>query len=90
MASGPRRPGFYLGVLVTGFILGGFLNALVKAVLPDSVAKQVFTFTASASAGPVSLDLLVFSLTVGPFAVNVSPLAILGVVIAYLIARSLF
>jgi len=90
MASGPRRPGFYLGVLVTGFILGGFLNALVKAVIPDSVAKQVFTFTASASAGPVSLDLLVFSLTVGPFAVNVSPLAILGVVIAYLIARSLF
>lgn len=90
MASGPRRPGFYLGVLVTGFVLGGFLNALVKAVMPDSVAKQVFTFTASASAGPVSLDLLVFSLTVGPFAVNVSPLAILGVVIAYLIARSLF
>jgi len=90
MASGPRRPGFYLGVLVTGFVLGGFLNALVKAVMPDSVAKQVFTFTASASAGPVSLDLLVVSLTVGPFAVNVSPLAILGVVIAYLIARSLF
>jgi hypothetical protein len=90
MASGPRRPGFYLGVLVTGFVLGGFLNAMVKAVMPDSVAKQVFTFTASASAGPVSLDLLVFSLTVGPFAVNVSPLAILGVVIAYLIARSLF
>ncbi len=90
MASGPRRPGFYLGVLVTGFVLGGFLNAMVKAVMPDSVAKQVFTFTASASVGPVSLDLLVFSLTVGPFAVNVSPLAILGVVIAYLIARSLF
>jgi hypothetical protein len=90
MASGPRRPGFYLGVLVTGFVLGGFLNALVQAVMPDSVAKQVFTFTASASAGPVSLDLLVFSLTVGPFAVNVSPLAILGVVIAYLVARSLF
>ncbi len=90
MATGPRRPGFYLGVLVTGFILGGFLNALVKEVIPDSVAKQVFTFTASASAGPVSLNLLVFSLTLGPFAVNVSPLAILGVIVAYLIARSLF
>ena len=70
--------------------MGGFLNALVKAVMPDSVAKQVFTFTASASVGPVSLDLLVFSFTLGPFAVNVSPLAILGVLIAYLIARSLF
>jgi hypothetical protein len=90
MASGPRRPLFHLGVLITGFILGGFLNALVKAVMPDSVAKQVFTYTASASVGPVSLDLLVFSFTLGPFAVNVSPLAILGVLIAYLIARSLF
>lgn len=90
MASGPRRPLFHLGVLASGFILGGFLNALVQAVMPDSVAKQVFTFTASGSIGPVSLDLLVFSLTLGPFAVNVSPLAILGVVIAYLIARSLF
>lgn len=90
MASGPRRPGFYLAVLVAGFIFGGFLNAIVKAMLPDSVAKQVFTFTASASVGPVSLDLLVVSLTLGPFAVNVSPLAILGVVVAYWIARSLF
>jgi hypothetical protein len=90
MASGPRRPMFHLGVLTAGFVLGGFLNALVKAVMPDSVAKQVFTFTASASLGPVSLNLLVVSLTLGPFAVNVSPLAILGVIIAYLIARSLF
>ena len=90
MASGPRRPLFHLGVLIAGFVLGGFLNALVKAVMPDSVAKQVFTFTASASVGPLSLDLLVFSFTLGPFAVNVSPLAILGVLIAYLIARSLF
>jgi hypothetical protein len=90
MATGPRRPGFYVGVLLAGFIFGGFLNALVQAVMPDSVARQVFTFTASASAGPVSLNLLVFSLTLGPFAVNVSPLAILGVIIAYLIARTLF
>ena len=90
MASGPRRPLFHLGVLIAGFILGGFLNALVTAVMPDSVAKHVFTYTASASVGPVSLDLLVFSFTLGPFAVNVSPLAILGVLIAYLIARSLF
>ena len=71
-------------------MLGGVLNALVKTVMPDSVAKQVFTFSASASVGPVSLDLLVFSFTLGPFAMNVTPLAILGVIVAYLIARSLF
>ncbi len=90
MASGPRRPLFHLGVLIAGFVLGGFLNGLVKAFLPDSVAKQVFTYTTSPSVGPVSLDLLVLSFTLGPVAVNVSPLAIIGVLIAYLIARSLF
>ena len=90
MATGPRRPMFHLGVLVAGFVLGGFLNALVKAVMPDSVARQVFTYTTSPSVGPFSLDLLVLSFTLGPFAVNVSPLAIIGVIIAYLIARSLF
>ena len=26
MPSGPRRPGFYLGVLIAGFVAGGALN----------------------------------------------------------------
>ena len=33
MANVPRRPLFYLGVLSTGFVLGGFLNALLRRVL---------------------------------------------------------
>ncbi|TFG51600.1 MAG: DUF4321 domain-containing protein [Gemmatimonadales bacterium] len=90
MRPGPRRPMFHLGALTAGFVLGGFLNAMARAVLPDSVAKQVFTFTASGSIGPFSIDLLVLSFTLGPVAVNVSPLAILGILCAYLIARSLF
>lgn len=90
MRPGPRRPLFHLGVLAVGFVVGGFLNALARAVLPDSVAKQVFTFTAGGSIGPFSIDLLVLSFTLGPVAVNVSPLALLGIVLAYLVARSLF
>jgi hypothetical protein len=90
MRPGPRRPLFHLGVLAVGFVIGGFLNAMARAVLPDSVAKQVFTFTAAGSLGPLSIDLLVLSFTLGPVAVQVSPLAILGIIGAYLIARSLF
>ena len=90
MRPGPRRPLFHLGVLAVGFVVGGFLNAMARAVLPDSVAKQVFTFTAGGSLGPVSIDLLVLSFTLGPVTVQVSPLAILGILCAYLIARSLF
>ena len=90
MASGPSRPGFYLGVLVAGFIVGGFLTALIRAVVPDSVAKTVFTATWSPSIGPVSIDLLVINLTLGPLGLHVSLLALVGVLVAYLIARSLF
>jgi hypothetical protein len=90
MASGPRRPGFYLGVLVSGFIVGGFLTALLQRFLPESAAKDFFTMAATATIGPVSLDLLVVSFTLGPIGLHVSVLSLVGVAIAYLIARSLF
>ncbi|HXE57133.1 MAG TPA: DUF4321 domain-containing protein [Gemmatimonadales bacterium] len=86
----PRRPGFYLGVLIAGFIAGGFLTALLKRFLPDSAAKDVFTYAVTASLGPVSVDLLVINLTLGPLGLQVSALSLLGVIVAYLIARSLF
>ena len=90
MAAGPRRPAFYLGVLTAGFLTGGFLTALLREFLPDSVAKEVFTYTVSPSIGPVSLNLLVVDLTLGPLGLHVSILSLLGVVLAYLVARSLF
>ena len=90
MAYGPRRPLFYLGVLATGFVLGGLLNALLRRFLPQGPAKEVFTFSLTTTVGPVHLDLLVVSLTLGPIGIDVSVMAILGVAIAYFVARSLF
>lgn len=90
MAVGPRRPGFYLGVLITGFIVGGFLNGLLKAWMPESAAKTFFTSTWTPTVGPVSADLLVLNFTLGPVGLHVSLLSLIGVVLAYLIARSLF
>jgi hypothetical protein len=90
MASGPHRPGFYLGVLIAGFVAGGFLTAFLRQWLPDSAAKEVFTTTATPSFGPVSMDLLVINFTLGPIGLHVSVLSLIGVVAAYLIARSLF
>ncbi|MBA3344320.1 MAG: DUF4321 domain-containing protein [Gemmatimonadales bacterium] len=90
MASGPHRPGFYVGVLIAGFIGGGALTALLRQTLPESAARTFFTSTWTASFGPVSADLLVISFTLGPVGLHVSLLSLLGVVVAYLIARSLF
>ena len=90
MASGPRRPGFYLGVLLTGFILGGFLAAFLRRWLPDGAPKEIFTSAWTPTFGPVSADLLGLNFTLGPIGLHVTVLSFLGVLIAYLIARSLF
>ena len=90
MATGPHRPGVYIGVLVVGFIAGGGLTALLRQTLPESAARTFFTSTWTASFGPVSADLLVVNFVLGPIGLHVSLLSLIGVLVAYLIARSLF
>jgi len=90
MANVPRRPMFYLGILSSGFVLGGFLHALLRRVLPAGAPKEVLTFAVSPQIGPFSVDLLVLSFTIGPVVITVSVMAVVGVVLAYLLARSLF
>lgn len=90
MARGPRRPLFYLGVLGSGFVLGGFVHVLLRRFLPQGAAKEFFTTAVTPTFGPVHLDLLVLSITLGPIGLDVSLLSVLGVVVAYFVARSLF
>jgi hypothetical protein len=90
MPSGPRRPRFYLGVLLVGFLLGGFLNAFLKSVLPDSPTKTFFTFSVTPEFGPVPINLLVVHFTIGPVGLELSLMSLIGVALAYLVAKSLF
>jgi hypothetical protein len=86
----PHRPRFYLGVLVIGFIVGGMLTSLLRQTLPDSAARSFLTSTWTPTFGPVSMDVLVVDFTLGPIGLHVSVLSLVGVLVAYLIARSLF
>lgn len=90
MASSTRRSGFYLAVLAVGFLLGGFLAALLERFLPESAARSFFTFAVTPTVGPVSVNLLVVSFTLGPVGLHVTLLSLLGVAVAYYAARSLF
>lgn len=90
MALGPRRPAYYISVLALGFVFGGFLSALLKLFLPEGPAKDFFTFTQTVALGPVSLNLLIFSVTLGPLTLQISLLGLVGIAVAYLLARSLF
>jgi hypothetical protein len=77
-------------VLTIGFVLGGFLSALLKRFLPAGPAKEFFTWTVAPTVGPVHLDLVILQMTLGPVGLQVSLLGLVGIVIAYLIARTLF
>ncbi len=90
MSIGPRRGSFYVSVLAIGFVVGGFLSALMDRFLPQGPAKEFFTWTVSPSIGPFHINLLVVNMTLGPIGLQVSLLALVGVILAYLIARSLF
>ena len=90
MAHVPRRPLFYLAVLGSGFVLGGLLSSFLHRFMPEGAPRDVLTYAVTAHLGPVTLDLLVLSFTIGPLGINVSVLAVVGVVLAYLLARSLF
>ena len=85
-----RPPRFYVIVLATGFITGGLLTQVARRFMPPGAVKQFLTAGVTPSVGPLSLDLVILKLAVGPVAIDVSLLSFLGVVIAYLIARSLF
>ncbi len=90
MSIGPRRASFYVSVLAIGFVVGGFLSALMDRFLPQGPAKEIFTATVTPSIGPFHINLLVVNMTLGPIGLQVSLLALVGVILAYLIARSLF
>jgi Domain of unknown function (DUF4321) len=92
MARGPskHRPVFHLLVLASGFVAGGLLTQVARRFLPAGAVKEFLTTPVTPSFGPLPIDLIILKFAVGPVALDVSLLSLLGVLIAYLIARSLF
>jgi hypothetical protein len=92
MATGPskHRPVFHLLVLASGFISGGLLTQIARRFLPAGAVKEFLTTGVTPAIGPLPVDLIILKFAVGPVALDVSLLSLLGVLIAYLIARSLF
>jgi hypothetical protein len=77
-------------VLAIGFIVGGLLTQVARKFLPAGSAKEFFTTGVTPSVGPITLDLVILKFALGPIAIDVSLLSLVGVLVAYLIARSLF
>ena len=88
--SSKHRPGFHLLVLTIGFIVGGFLNYFSRKWLPAGAVKEFLTTGVTPSIDAISINLIIVRFALGPVALDVSLLSLAGVLVAYLIARSLF
>ncbi len=88
--SSRHRPGFHAVVLAVGFVAGGLMQAAARQWLPSGAVKEFLTTAVTPSIGQLQLDLVILKFGLGPIALDVSLLSLVGVLVAYLIARSLF
>lgn len=88
--SAKHRPGFHLIVLAVGFVVGGFMTQFARVWLPSGAVKEFLTTGVTPAIGPLTLDMVILKFGLGPIALDVSLLSLVGVLVAYLIARSLF
>ena len=88
--SSKHRPGFHGVVLAIGFVVGGVVTQVARRFLPPGAVKEFLTTGLTPSVGPLTIDLLILKFSLGPVLIDVSLLSLVGVLIAYLIARSLF
>jgi hypothetical protein len=88
--SAKHRPGYHAIILAIGFVVGGFLTQFGRLFLPSGAVKEFLTTGVTPSIGTLSIDLVIIKFGLGPIALDVSLLSLVGVLAAYLIARSLF
>lgn len=87
---GPRRRslGRLFWSIVVGLFLGALFTALAVRFMPESPARAFLTTSASASLGPLGIDLVAIALVIGPLTLNVNALSLIGVLIVGLVVRS--
>ena len=78
----------YLTVLIIGMLVGGYLGEVLATVMPDGVAKDFFLTSITGNFGPVTIDLAIIALTVGPLAITLNLVGILGFFVAFYLFRS--
>lgn len=74
--------------LVLGFFLGGLFTRLSELFLPESAARDFLVTSVAASIGPISIDLVAVSFTVGPLELTLNVLTLVGIGIVAFIART--
>ena len=74
--------------LILGLMLGGLFTQLSNIFLPQSAGKSFLTTAVEASLGPLSIDLVVVALTIGPLTLSLNVLTLVGITVVTFIVRS--
>ncbi|MFN8579875.1 MAG: twin-arginine translocase TatA/TatE family subunit [Gemmatimonadaceae bacterium] len=70
----PRhRPLFHAMVLAIGFVVGGFMNVFARRFLPVGAVKEFLTTGVTPALGPLKIDLVILSFSLGPIAMGRVP-----------------
>jgi hypothetical protein len=75
-------------IVIVGMFLGALFTRLAIFFLPESAARSFLTTSASASLGPLGIDLVAFSFVLGPLTFTVNTLTLFGILLVALIMRS--
>ena len=83
-----KRLSVYVIILIIGMLIGGYMGEILATVMPGGVAKDFFLTSIVGNFGPVSINLLIIALTLGPLVLKINLVAILGLFIAVYLFRS--
>jgi hypothetical protein len=91
-SDGRRRTRVIVGLAVPlGLIVGGALQDIARIVLPYSATKVFFTSGLTWTSGPMRhLNFIIGSLGLGPFAIDISLIGVVGAVATVRILLALF
>ena len=72
---------FIIFIVVLGALIGTALGEIIALLVPPGVVKEFFIKSATANVGPVTLDIILITLTLG-FSFKLNITGIIGILIA--------
>lgn len=84
--SRKKSLGFVILILVLGALIGSVLGEVIGLILPDGVVKDFFTKAIHGEVGPATVNLILFTFTVG-FTFKLNIVGVVGIFIAAYLMR---
>jgi len=81
-----KKIGKVILVIILGAVLGSLLGQLIGLILPEGVVKEFFLRSGAVAVGPGTLDLKIFSITLG-FSLTVNVVGFIGIAVAIYLLR---